>query len=138
MQPFVLPIILENRNTHMLTTANILKQLYCTSLPLVLPTPHQLFGTDAKKTPFRKPKALFLAITPFRKQASRKKTHPTQPKRTPKKSAEFFQLEEFTMDDEPWESIPWDFDDYLEDSDAPWMIIGQIWTLSLKLTYSST
>ena len=25
------------------------------------------------------------------------------------------------MDDEPWESIPWDFDDYLEDSDAPWM-----------------
>lgn len=24
---------------------------------------------------------------------------------------------EFTMDDEPWESIPWDFDDYLEDSD---------------------
>ena len=26
------------------------------------------------------------------------------------------------MDDEPWESIPWDFDDYLEDSDAPWMI----------------
>jgi hypothetical protein len=26
------------------------------------------------------------------------------------------------MDDEPWESIPWDFDDYLDDAHDAWAV----------------
>ena len=34
------------------------------------------------------------------------------------KHPEFFIVwaQDFTMDEEPWESIPWDFDDYLDDA----------------------
>ena len=139
MQPSVLPIILENRNTHMLTTPNILKQLYCTSLPLVLPTPHQLFGTDAKKHRFEDAKALlFLAINAFQKTSKQEKNPPNSPKKGPLKSAEIFGLRnlQWMMNlGSPFLGILmiiWRIQMHLGWSS------GQIWTLSLKLTYSST
>ena len=71
------------------------KHLEATILYFFAPCPSNaasVVWNRRQKTPFRKPKALFLAITPFRKQASRKKTHPTQPKRTPKNPQNFFSL----------------------------------------------
>ena len=34
---------------------------------------------------------------------------------------------DFTMDDEPWESIPWDFDDYLDDAHDAWAVARFFW-----------
>ncbi len=67
-------------------------------LPFVLPTPHHL---KAVYPPLNSPKRTYRNVNncPCFENWSK----------------------DFTMDDEPWESIPWDFDDYLEDSDAPWM-----------------